>query len=148
LPAGVSYVLDEEKKNVYFEGTVESSTPAGDYTFTVTTVGNFITNAVKSGTIKVTSTTSIESSYFKSSGFQITPKIIQSEASITFNLKKQGLVSLSIIDLSGREVFSKKWNASTGMNQMIVNSSSITAGVYYVQLKTHASESIQKIVIR
>ncbi|NLG39104.1 MAG: T9SS type A sorting domain-containing protein, partial [Fibrobacter sp.] len=148
LPAGVSYVLDEEKKNVYFEGTVESSTPAGDYTFTVTTVGNPITNAVKSGTIKVTSTTSIESSYFKSSGFQITPKIIQSEASITFNLKKQGLVSLSIIDLSGREVFSKKWNASTGMNQMIVNSSSITAGVYYVQLKTPASESIQKIVIR
>jgi pectate lyase len=148
LPAGVSYVLDEEKKNVYFEGTVESSTPAGDYTFTVTTVGNPITNAVKSGTIKVTSTTSIESSYFKSSGFQITPKIIQSEASITFNLKKQGLVSLSIIDLSGREVFSKKWNASTGMNQMIVNSSSFTAGVYYVQLKTPASESIQKIVIR
>lgn len=148
LPLGVSYVLDEEKKNVYIEGTVESSTPAGDYTFTVTTVGNPITNAVKSGTIKVTSTTSIESSYFKTSGFQITPKIIQSEASITFNLKKQGLVSLSIIDLSGREVFSKKWNASTGMNQMIVNSSSFTAGVYYVQLKTPASESIQKIVIR
>ena len=148
LPSGISYVLDEEKHNVYIEGTVESNVSAGDYPFTVTTVGNSISNTTKSGNIKVTSTTSIGSSRLMVSDFRISPAVIQSEARISFILKKQELVTISIIDLSGRDVLSKTWNAKAGQNEMVVASSFLRAGIYYVQLKTNSMQRIQKICIR
>lgn len=148
LPSGVSYNIDTETQNVYIEGTVDANVSAGKYEFSVVTIGNSISNATKNGSITVTTSTASIAPHLVYSEFKITPAVIQSEATISFVLKKQELVTLSIMDLSGREVYSKKWNASEGYNQMFIQGASYPAGIYYVQLKTLSSQYLQKIFIR
>lgn len=138
LPPGITYSLDESAQNIYIQGTVEAKATPKDYAFTVTTVGNS-TNVSKSGVIKVSGTTAIENSRLQTAGFNVFPSVIQSMTSVSFVLKNQGPVTLSVMGLSGRVMFIKKWDASIGINQTSVSFSEIPAGVYYVQVQSSAS---------
>lgn len=147
LPPGITYSLDESAQNIYIQGTVEAKATPKDYAFTVTTVGNS-TNVSKSGVIKVSGTTAIENSRLQTAGFNVFPSVIQSMTSVSFVLKNQGPVTLSVMGLSGRVMFIKKWDASIGINQTSVSFSEIPAGVYYVQVQSSASRWIQRVFVR
>lgn len=147
LPPGITYSLDESAQNIYIQGTVEASASPKDYAFTVTTVGN-LSNVSKSGVIKVSGTTAIENSRLKTAGFSVFPSVIQGATSVSFVLENQDRVTLSVMDLSGRVMLLKKWDASAGLNEAAVSFSAMPAGIYYVKIQSSASSFVQKVFVR
>ena len=67
---------------------------------------------------------------------------------IDFNSKKADVVTLSIMDISGREVYGEKINLSTGMNRKQINTNVFNKGIYLVQFITENGVKSEKLIIQ
>ncbi|MBR1784415.1 MAG: T9SS type A sorting domain-containing protein [Bacteroidales bacterium] len=56
-----------------------------------------------------------------------------------------GMVDCSIIDMSGREVYSSKFNAS---NEQVIDLSNIPAGAYFVRITNSTFSKVEKLIVR
>ncbi|CAN5432268.1 hypothetical protein BH09BAC5_BH09BAC5_24230 [soil metagenome] len=66
---------------------------------------------------------------------------------IPYELKNNSVVTLSIFDVTGNEVMSQKENASVGHHTFNVDSSVLSAGVYYYTVSTSEGSITHKMIV-
>ncbi len=75
------------------------------------------------------------------------PNPFNTNTSINFSLDKETTVSLSIIDINGREqstLFSNK-KYSTGIHTVTLNFDNLPTGIYFIKLKTPQAVRTRKV---
>jgi len=137
--ASNSYVITDSL--VYFVGTVAGDVFKLIFTdFGGSSTGDFVFTKEKVFTVGVAE------SKEKTKILDVYPNPASEKLNITFagNAEQS---QLSIYDISGKEVFQKQVN-NLGVNQEVVDVSSLDKGIYILMLTTENSQSTQKIIIQ
>lgn len=67
---------------------------------------------------------------------------------IDLRAEKSVSYTISILDLSGREIINHKAQANPGINHQTIDASSLSKGVYLVRILSKAGSHTQKIIVR
>lgn len=79
----------------------------------------------------------------------IYPNPANTQANVSFSLKTQSQVVVSVSDLSGKTVYTNDLgNLNIGNHSTTINTDSFSNGVYVVKFVTNGSTSTQKLVVR
>jgi hypothetical protein len=82
---------------------------------------------------------------------RIAPNPVHTSATVAFNLRKPGMVTIDVIDLSGKVVqtLASRYFAK-GAQQIDFQRGNLESGIYMLQLKTASSKSnqVQKVIFR
>jgi len=71
------------------------------------------------------------------------------QTSISFNLKEEAKVSISIVDVTGKSVYANELGSiANGAHKVNVNTDTLSNGVYMVNVTSNGSVSTQKLVVR
>ena len=82
-------------------------------------------------------------------GLAIYPNPATTQANVSFNLKAEANVVISITDLTGKTVYTNDLGATTsGAHKVTVNTDSLSNGVYMVNVNSNGTVSTQKLVVR
>ncbi len=80
--------------------------------------------------------------------FQNRPNPFSDETIIPFQIEKDGTVNMTVFDLTGRIVFSKTGNYSSGYNEILVGKSELgITGVMYYQIEVNGWTQTRKMVL-
>lgn len=80
--------------------------------------------------------------------FTIYPNPATTSAMVTVNLKKESKVELRVIDMSGKEVAARNYGSMSGASTIQMNTSSLEAGMYLVELSINNEKTTKRLVIR
>jgi hypothetical protein len=76
------------------------------------------------------------------------PNPVSESATIQFSLDKNSAVTIDLFDLQGRKVQSiVEGNYKVGDHQLMLQKKNLTAGVYFLQLKSDSGMTTQKLII-
>jgi hypothetical protein len=80
--------------------------------------------------------------------FEVRPNPISQTATVTFSLNEESPVAIQVMDVNGRslKVIAQK-DFSEGRHQIIFNRESLSAGIYFIQLKANEGVMMKKLVI-
>ena len=67
---------------------------------------------------------------------------------VTINLKKESNVELKVIDMTGKEVAARNYGSMSGASTIQMNTSSLEAGMYLVELNINNEKTTKRLVIR
>ncbi|MDQ3141878.1 MAG: T9SS type A sorting domain-containing protein [Bacteroidota bacterium] len=81
--------------------------------------------------------------------YQNTPNPLSTETRITFKIPKPEVVNLSILDISGKTIWSKDIHAKPGLNETILTKQELQnfQGVMYYQLKASSKLITKKMIV-
>ncbi len=80
--------------------------------------------------------------------YQNTPNPFKNETTIRFNLPEDGMVELSIFDITGKQVYKLTEKFEKGLSQFTVKSSDVKSkGVFYYTIKSNAYTSTKKMIL-
>ena len=82
------------------------------------------------------------------SGVTVYPNPANNAANVSIELTNDAAVSINVTDLSGKVVFSSDLGTVNGTQNVQVNTSTLTSGVYMVNVNIDGSLSTQKLVVR
>ena len=83
----------------------------------------------------------------QSNGMQITPNPASSKAQVSFELKEDTPITVQLMDATGRLVQTTQINGVKGNNQVMLQLSKLSEGLYTVQVRGQGYQSIGKLVI-
>ena len=76
------------------------------------------------------------------------PNPAKSAALVNVNLAQAGKINVNVFNALGAEVLSaNNSNASAGMNSISLNTSALTAGVYFVKTNANGVVSTTKLIV-
>ncbi len=78
----------------------------------------------------------------------VSPNPSSNELLIELYLPLNNFVEFNIIDISGKNVYSKKANLVSGTNKELINLSDLNNGIYFIQVKSNNQMAIHKIIIQ
>lgn len=77
------------------------------------------------------------------------PNPANEEATVSFELANASDVAITVTDLSGKAVYSTSMsNVAAGLTEVAINTSSLSNGVYVVNVASDNAVSTQQLVIR
>jgi len=79
--------------------------------------------------------------------FELYPNPAQDQCTIHYLLNKNTPVQISITDISGKTIFSTVETRPAGEQRLLINTSNLPNGIYFVQLQCDRTYSVQKLVI-
>lgn len=79
--------------------------------------------------------------------FNLFPNPANNEVNLTFNLAETSDVTIRVIDVQGKEMFKSVYNKQAGANDVLLNTSELKSGVYFVELINGTSATTKQIVI-
>ena len=78
--------------------------------------------------------------------FQIYPTIVNQNLTAEFYSGKASVKKFSLIDQTGKTIFTQNINSTSGKNKININLPTIASGIYFCKLKDDTNSSIKKIV--
>jgi len=82
-------------------------------------------------------------------GFGVYPNPMKNLATITFELKKQSMVNIYLIDITGKKVRNiMNEQKAAGKHNIEVSSANINPGVYFLSLSNDNQRYVQKLIIK
>jgi hypothetical protein len=80
--------------------------------------------------------------------FQNVPNPFKDETRIEFMLDKDGPVSFTVTDQTGRLLYTERKDYKSGMNKILFNSQSVDGtGLLYYQIATDSHTSTRKMIV-
>jgi hypothetical protein len=76
----------------------------------------------------------------------VAPNPFNNQTTISFYQEEEGSVKLTLFDIQGKEVYSKKRNFPKGVNKMVWNGDNVKSGIYFYNLKSDRDVGSGKIV--
>lgn len=76
------------------------------------------------------------------------PNPATSSTNVAIELNTESIVSVSVTDLSGKVVYSTDLGSVNGVQNVAINTDSISNGAYLVNINVNGSTSIQKLIVR
>ncbi|MDX2248169.1 MAG: M43 family zinc metalloprotease [Bacteroidia bacterium] len=77
----------------------------------------------------------------------LTPNPAKDKVTLTYEALKGGETQVSLIDISGRELFRESFNALIGVNHFPISLTSLAAGIYFVRLRQETGEVVKKLSV-
>ena len=105
---------------------VRSSINAGPSTNTILNVDNFALQAM----------IGISNSTVNTSGTGIYPNPAKSNATLTYELKKDSRVSISVSDITGKVISTVTYERSAGIYREALDFENVRSGIYFYEIKT------------
>ncbi|TNE73794.1 T9SS type A sorting domain-containing protein [bacterium] len=123
---------------------IEINIPGSDITFTSTLTE--LNTYVPLDVVGVTNerSTQIPDNFEVKHAF---PNPFNPSTNITFTIPNAGLVSVSVVDILGREVFSNQLFLSAGMHSQQINLSAFSSGVYLIKCQYQNQMQYQKVTL-
>jgi len=84
------------------------------------------------------------------SGLKVYPNPSNGQSTISFYLTKESDVQIQLTDMSGRlisNITDKRMSAGKNFHQVDFKSESVTAGVYFVNLRINGNVQVQKLIL-
>ncbi len=75
------------------------------------------------------------------------PNPSQNTANILVSLKQQGDINLSVYDVSGKEILSKRTTASAGLNNFSLETNNLNNGLYFIKINDGKNELSQQLLV-
>jgi len=75
------------------------------------------------------------------------PNPTQNGANILVSLKQQADINLSVYDISGKEILSKRTTASAGLNNFSLETNNLNNGLYFVKINDGKNELSQQLLV-
>lgn len=79
---------------------------------------------------------------------QVYPNPASTSVSISMQIKDQSNVSISLTDLTGKEISSKNYGQLNGSSIVTINTNAAPAGVYFVNVKMDDAVTQKKVIIQ
>lgn len=76
------------------------------------------------------------------------PNPATSSTNVAIELNTESIVSISVTDLSGKVVYSTDLGSVNGVQNVAINTDSISNGAYLVNINVNGSTSTQKLIVR
>ena len=76
----------------------------------------------------------------------VAPNPAETEMHVFFTSSKENEVALTVTDIVGKELYTKKISAEIGLNQVDLNVSQYTSGVYFVNINNGTKSFVKKVV--
>lgn len=77
------------------------------------------------------------------------PNPTAGNAIVEYELQNQSDVSLSVVDIAGKTVYSEMFKSvKSGKDKIDINTTDLNNGVYFVTLKTNATKTTKKLVVK
>jgi hypothetical protein len=92
--------------------------------------------------------TGLAENKLNSLGASVYPNPARNEVNVAFTIQKSGVATVSIMDLTGREIRTFTKSAGTGVNNLKMNISDLEKGVYMVRTLVNDKMSVTKLIIR
>lgn len=106
----------------------------------------FVTTGSK-GVIKLNGVSGINSLEPKLSNMSIYPNPANGFVAVEFNSEKAGNAVVSIVDLQGKTLQTRKTTLKSGKNSIQLNTSSLAPGLYITKVEMENSIAIKKIIV-
>ncbi len=107
-----------------------------------------IVDAVANGFVDGTTVGLVESNLDQLDAmFSVYPNPATTEAIIAINLKKESSVTLKVTDAAGKEVANRDYGSMNGSSTVALNTSTLDAGVYFVQLTVDNETLIKRLIV-
>jgi hypothetical protein len=82
----------------------------------------------------------------RSNAFSVWPNPVLDNVNVTLQSDKNQNLSLRVVDYNGRVVRSQVVNATRGVNQITVNMSTLTKGMYVIQVIGENLNLTEKVI--
>lgn len=79
--------------------------------------------------------------------FEIYPNPAHEQVTIHYVLKSTAPVQTTVMDVTGKTIFSTQETKSAGEQRMILNTTNLSNGIYFVRLQCERASSVQKLII-
>ncbi|MBN1971414.1 MAG: T9SS type A sorting domain-containing protein [Candidatus Delongbacteria bacterium] len=79
--------------------------------------------------------------------FQNYPNPFNPTTTIQFSLPSDAVVQISVFDISGKTIFEKNINSSSGLNSFDFDGSNLASGQYFYKIETEGFSKIQKMIL-
>ncbi len=76
------------------------------------------------------------------------PNPAVAETNVSFELSKESVVEITITDLSGKSLFTQNLGSVSGIQNVNVNTESLSGGVYMVNVNVDGAVSTKKLVVK
>lgn len=123
-----------------FEGSVLGYTAAGEL-FQLTSPGAVMIRLLDDPTLGVSELTN-------DFGMSVYPNPANANTTLSFVLSNEAQASVNVTDLAGKVVFTQVLGTVNGIQNVTLNTESLTNGVYMVNLTVNGTVSTQKLVVR
>src|SRR4030095_13952348 len=98
--------------------------------------------------ITAISVVGIEKTQFETQGFRVYPNPASGSATVTYQLASTGDITLSLLDVTGREVRNiLNGKKETGIHLMNLDVSTLSKGLYFLNLRTPNSDITTRFVV-
>jgi hypothetical protein len=79
--------------------------------------------------------------------YLLVPNPAKNYVDVQTNLSKKGLVTVKVIDMSGKAILEKSETVDSGRQIIKLNTESLIQGTYIVEIKSGNKTSSQKLII-
>lgn len=79
--------------------------------------------------------------------FMIYPNPSTTEATVAINLKKEAVVSLRLMDISGKEIAVRNYGSMNGSSTVYLNTADLGTGVYIVELTVNNEKMVKRLIV-
>lgn len=80
------------------------------------------------------------------SGLNLFPNPTENELNLSFNIEENQAVEITFLDLTGKVVKTTRVNAAIGSNQVHMNTSELSSGVYFLHVKTGSAQKALQFI--
>ncbi|MFA7274885.1 MAG: T9SS type A sorting domain-containing protein [Crocinitomicaceae bacterium] len=112
------------------------------------TIAEAVTNGFVAGTSTSGSGAGIAEIDQIDATFQLYPNPASSNVNMTFNLKQDSKVELSVLDLSGKVLANRAYGNMNGASTIQYNSSELAQGIYLVEVAINGEKMTRRLVIQ
>lgn len=81
------------------------------------------------------------------SKFDVYPNPAQDVCTVHFMLKKNAAVKISVVDITGKTIFSEAQTRTAGEQVLTLTTSDFSNGIYFIKLECNGASSVQKLLI-
>ena len=124
-----------------YEGSVIGYTALGEL-FSLTSPGAVMIRLLDDPSVSLDEVTTAVS------GINVFPNPANNSANVSIELSNDAAVAINVTDLSGKVVYTTDLGTVNGTQDVQVNTSSFTSGVYMVNVSVDGAVSTQKLVVR
>jgi hypothetical protein len=123
-----------------YEGSVIGYTALGEL-FSLTSPGAVMIRLLDDPSVSLNEVTAV-------SGINVLPNPANNVANVSIELSNDAAVAITVTDLSGKVVYTTDLGTVNGTQDVQVNTSSFTSGVYMVNVTVDGAVTTQKLVVR
>jgi hypothetical protein len=123
-----------------YQGSVIGFTALGEL-FSLTSPGAVMIRLLDDPSVSLNEVTAV-------SGINVFPNPANNAANVSIELSNDAAVAITVTDLSGKVVYNTDLGTVNGTQDVQVNTSSFTSGVYMVNVTVDGAVTTQKLVVR